>query len=101
MRRDALALEEAGVFAIVIEKVPAALAAEVSRSVKVPTIGIGAGPDCDGQILVSHDMLGIYTAFHPRFVRRYAELAAVMQGAFEHFVRDVKSSEFPSKDESY
>jgi 3-methyl-2-oxobutanoate hydroxymethyltransferase len=101
VRRDALALEEAGVFAIVIEKVPAALAAEVSRSVKVPTIGIGAGPDCDGQILVSHDMLGIYTAFHPRFVRRYAELAAEMQGAFEHFVRDVKSSEFPSKDESY
>jgi 3-methyl-2-oxobutanoate hydroxymethyltransferase len=101
VRRDALALETAGVFAIVIEKVPADLAAEVSKSVKVPVIGIGAGPGCDGQILVSHDMLGIYTAFHPRFVRRYAELASDMQGAFEHYVRDVKASEFPSKDESY
>jgi 3-methyl-2-oxobutanoate hydroxymethyltransferase len=101
LRRDALALEDAGAFAIVIEKVPAELATEISQSVKVPIIGIGAGPGCDGQILVSHDMLGIYTAFRPRFVRRYAELAGDMQGAFEHFVRDVKASEFPSKDESY
>jgi 3-methyl-2-oxobutanoate hydroxymethyltransferase len=101
VRRDALALEEAGAFAIVIEKVPAALAAEVSRSVKVPVIGIGAGPGCDGQILVTHDMLGIYTRFHPRFVRRYAELGKEMKSAFEHFVRDVKAREFPSKEESY
>ncbi|HVS08804.1 MAG TPA: 3-methyl-2-oxobutanoate hydroxymethyltransferase [Planctomycetota bacterium] len=101
VRRDALALEEAGAFAIVIEKVPAALAAEVSRSVKVPVIGIGAGPGCDGQILVTHDMLGIYTRFHPRFVRRYAELGREMKSAFEHFVRDVKGREFPSKEESY
>ena len=101
VRRDALALERAGVFAIVIEKVPAALASEVSKSVKVPVIGIGAGPECDGQILVSHDMLGIYTAFHPRFVRRYAELAVDMRTAFAHFVGDVKSREFPSEDESY
>lgn len=101
VRRDALALEAAGVFAIVIEKVPADLAAEVSKSVQVPVIGIGAGPGCDGQILVSHDMLGIYTAFHPRFVRHYAELARDMQGAFEHYVRDVKASEFPSAEESY
>jgi len=101
VRRDALALEEAGAFAIVIEKVPAALAAEVSRSVKVPVIGIGAGPGCDGQILVTHDMLGIYTRFHPRFVRRYAELGREMKSAFEHFVRDVKAREFPSKEESY
>jgi len=101
IRRDALALEEAGAFAIVIEKVPAALATEISRSVKVPIIGIGAGSGCDGQILVTHDMLGLYTKFHPRFVRRYAELAKDMQAAFEHYVRDVKSREFPSKDESY
>jgi 3-methyl-2-oxobutanoate hydroxymethyltransferase len=101
LRSDALALEEAGAFAIVIEKVPAALASEISRSVKVPIIGIGAGAGCDGQILVTHDMLGLYTKFHPRFVRRYAELAKEMQAAFEHYVRDVKSREFPSKDESY
>ena len=101
VRRDALALEEAGAFAIVIEKVPAALATEISKSVKIPILGIGAGPGCDGQILVSHDMLGIYTAFKPRFVRRYAEIAHEMQAAFEHYVRDVKSAEFPSQDESY
>lgn len=101
VRRDAKALEQAGVFAIVIEKVPAALATEVSRSVGVPVIGIGAGSGCDGQILVTHDMLGIYTRFHPRFVRRYAELGKAMQAAFEHYVRDVKAAEFPSKAESY
>jgi 3-methyl-2-oxobutanoate hydroxymethyltransferase len=101
LRRDARALEEAGAFAIVVEKVPAELAAEIAASVAIPIIGIGAGPGCDGQILVSHDMLGIYTAFKPRFVRRYAELAHEMQQAFEHFVRDVKSREFPSAEESY
>jgi 3-methyl-2-oxobutanoate hydroxymethyltransferase len=101
VRRDALALQEAGVFAIVIEKVPAALAQEVARSVDVPVIGIGAGAGCDGQILVTHDMLGIYTKFHPRFVRRYAELARDMQAAFEHYVRDVRAGEFPSAEESY
>lgn len=101
VRRDAKTLEEAGVFAIVIEKVPAALATEVSQSVNVPIIGIGAGAGCDGQIIVSHDMLGIYTRFHPRFVRRYAELAETMRDAFEQYVGDVKSGEFPSADESY
>jgi 3-methyl-2-oxobutanoate hydroxymethyltransferase len=101
VRRDAKALEAAGVFAIVIEKVPAKLADEVSKSVKVPVIGIGAGAGCDGQILVTQDMLGIYTRFHPRFVRRYAELGKAMQSAFEHYVRDVKAKEFPSKSESY
>jgi 3-methyl-2-oxobutanoate hydroxymethyltransferase len=101
VRRDAKALQDAGVFAIVIEKVPAALAAEVSRSVQVPVIGIGAGAGCDGQILVTHDMLGIYTRFHPRFVRRYAELGREMLSAFEHYARDVRSGEFPSKEESY
>jgi len=101
LRRDALALQDAGAFAIVVEKVPAELATEITGSVKVPIIGIGAGPGCDGQILVSHDMLGIYTAFQPRFVRRYAELADDMRAAFEHYVRDVRSGEFPSADESY
>lgn len=101
LKKDARALQDAGVFAIVVEKVPAALAKEVSESVEVPIIGIGAGPHCDGQILVSHDMLGLYTRFQPRFVRRYAELAKDMQAAFEHYHRDVKGREFPTDAESY
>ncbi len=101
LRRDARALEDAGAFAIVLEKVPAALGTEIARSVSVPVIGIGAGAGCDGQILVSHDMLGLYTRFHPRFVRRYAELGKEMRKAFGHFVGDVKSGEFPARDESY
>jgi len=101
VRRDAKALEQAGAFAIVLEKVPASLAATISKEVSIPVIGIGAGGGCDGQILVSHDMLGLYTQFHPRFVRRYAQLAEEMHSAFAHFVRDVKSREFPSKEESY
>ena len=101
LRRDALALEQAGAFAVVIEKVPAALATEISQSVAIPVIGIGAGVGCDGQILVTHDMLGLYNRFHPRFVRRYAELGREMLGAFEHYRRDVKGREFPGPDESY
>jgi 3-methyl-2-oxobutanoate hydroxymethyltransferase len=101
VRRDAHALQAAGVFGIVLEKVPATLGTLVSREVDVPVIGIGAGPGCDGQILVTHDMLGLYTKFHPRFVRRYAELAAAMKGAFERYAQDVRSGDFPSEDESY
>jgi len=101
LRRGAKALEDAGAFAIVVEKIPADLAREVSQSVRIPVIGIGAGPGCDGQILVSHDMLGIYTRFKPRFVRRYAEIAGTMLDAFRHYVGDVRSGEFPSADESY
>jgi 3-methyl-2-oxobutanoate hydroxymethyltransferase len=101
LRRDALALEQAGAFAVVIEKVPASLATEISQSVAIPVIGIGAGVGCDGQILVTHDMLGLYNRFHPRFVRRYAELGREMLGAFEHYRRDVKGREFPGPDESY
>ena len=101
VRRDARALEDAGVFAIVIEKVPAELARSISSGLKVPVIGIGAGAGCDGQILVSHDMLGIYTRFHPRFVRRYAELGREMQSAFERYAKDVRAGEFPSQEESY
>ena len=101
VRRDAVALEQAGVFAIVLEKVPAELGREISKLVDVPIIGIGAGPHCDGQILVTHDMLGLYSRFHPRFVRRYEELGRTMQGAFERYVRDVHAGEFPTRDESY
>lgn len=101
LRDDAKALEDAGVFALVLEKVPAELAREVSASLEIPVIGIGAGGGCDGQILVSHDMLGLYTRFHPRFVRRYAELGTTMEAAFEDYVKDVRSGSFPSPDESY
>lgn len=101
LRRGALALQDAGAFAIVIEKVPAQLATEVTKSLSIPVIGIGAGPGCDGQILVSHDMLGIYTRFRPRFVRLYAELGEAMGKAFEAYAADVRSGEFPSNEESY
>lgn len=101
LREDARILEEAGAFSIVVEKIPAALAGEIAKSVEVPIIGIGAGPDVDGQILVSHDMLGLYTRFHPRFVRRYAQLGEEMQAAFTHYVEDVRAGEFPTLDESY
>ncbi len=101
IRRDARALEDAGAFAIVLEKVPAALATEIAQSLRVPVIGIGAGPGCDGQILVTHDMLGLYTRFHPRFVRRYAEIAQQMTEAFSNYVADVRNRDFPSDGESY
>lgn len=101
LRRDAVALEQAGAFALVIEKVPAQLAAEISARAEIPVIGIGAGAGCDGQILVTQDMLGLYTRFHPRFVRRYAELGQEMLAAFERYQRDVKAREFPGADESY
>jgi len=101
LRADARALQEAGAFAVVLEKVPATLGTEISKDLSIPVIGIGAGAGCDGQILVSHDMLGLFTQFHPRFVRRYAELAGEMQSAFAHYVRDVKLREFPTKAESY
>jgi 3-methyl-2-oxobutanoate hydroxymethyltransferase len=101
LREDALRLQDAGAFAVVIEKVPAELAAEITESLEIPVIGIGAGGGCDGQILVSHDMLGLYTRFHPRFVRRYAELGTAMREAFEAYVTDVRDGEFPSADEAY
>ena len=99
--RDAKILEDAGVFSIVLEKIPAALSAKVTASVNVPTIGIGAGPKCDGQILVVSDMLGLYEDFHPRFVRRYANLADEIRKAVGSYVKDIKERKFPSKDESY
>jgi 3-methyl-2-oxobutanoate hydroxymethyltransferase len=99
--KDARALQDAGVFAIVLEKIPAELARDVTKELRVPTIGIGAGPDCDGQILVTPDMLGLFTRFRPRFVRRYAELGAAMQEAFRSYCRDVKAGGFPGKEETY
>jgi 3-methyl-2-oxobutanoate hydroxymethyltransferase len=98
---DAKLLESAGVFAIVLEKIPARLAAKVTKAVKVPTIGIGAGPNCDGQILVYADMLGLTQEFKPRFVRHYANVAGDMHNAFLRYVEDVKNGKFPSKEESY
>lgn len=98
---DAKLLEDAGCFAIVLEKIPASLAAKVSKSINIPTIGIGAGSDCDGQVLVIHDMLGLTKDFHPRFIRRYHNLFDEMSGAVTQYVRDVKSGSFPSKDEQY
>jgi 3-methyl-2-oxobutanoate hydroxymethyltransferase len=99
--KDAKALEQAGAFAIVLEKIPSALAKRVSNSVSVPTIGIGAGGGCDGQILVVADMLGLYEEFQPRFVRRYARLADEIRKAVGQYVDDVRKRTFPSKDESY
>jgi 3-methyl-2-oxobutanoate hydroxymethyltransferase len=101
LKTDALLLEEAGCFAIVLEKIPAKLAKEVAESVKIPIIGIGAGPDVDGQVLVLHDMLGITQEFSPRFLRRYANLAQEIKGAVGQYITDVKSRDFPNESESY
>jgi 3-methyl-2-oxobutanoate hydroxymethyltransferase len=101
LRRDALLLQKAGCFAIVLEKIPAGLAAEVSSSLSIPAIGIGAGPDCDGQVLVTHDALGLTSEFNPRFVRHYANLAEIMTGAVESYVSDVRQRRFPDTSESY
>ncbi|HEX5420139.1 MAG TPA: 3-methyl-2-oxobutanoate hydroxymethyltransferase [Gammaproteobacteria bacterium] len=98
---DAKALQDAGVFALVLEKVPMDLARRVTESLSIPTIGIGAGRHCDGQILVTPDMLGLFTKFRPRFVRRYAELAEEMGKAFAAYKADVKQGDFPSEEESY
>jgi 3-methyl-2-oxobutanoate hydroxymethyltransferase len=101
LRQDALLLQEAGCFAIVLEKIPASLAKEVSESLEIPTIGIGAGPDCDGQVLVMHDMLGINTAFKPRFLRVYLNMHEQVTNAVKQYIQDVKSNDFPNEGESY
>ena len=98
---DAKALELAGCFALVLEKIPAKLAKEVSESIAIPTIGIGAGGDVDGQVLVLHDMLGMNTDFSPRFLRRYLDLAAQIPAAIGQYVDDVKRRDFPNDAESY
>ncbi len=98
---DAKLLDGLGCFGLVLEKIPSKLAKEVSESIDMPTIGIGAGPDTDGQVLVVHDMLGITQDFKPRFLRQYANLNQIMSDAFKNYVSDIKSREFPNKEESY
>lgn len=98
---DAKALEEAGCFAIVLEKIPADLAARVAKEVSIPIIGIGAGGGVDGQVLVVHDMLGINNEFNPRFLRKYHNLYQEMLGSFQRYIEDVKSADFPNEEEQY
>jgi 3-methyl-2-oxobutanoate hydroxymethyltransferase len=98
---DALALEQAGAFAVVVECVPADLADKIRAALKVPTIGIGAGVGCDGQILVTHDMLGLFNDFHPRFVKQYAAVGALIQEAAEHYCRDVREGLFPLPEHAF
>ncbi|HET8885788.1 MAG TPA: 3-methyl-2-oxobutanoate hydroxymethyltransferase [Salinimicrobium sp.] len=101
LKTDALMLEKAGCFALVLEKVPAKLAKEVAESLTIPVIGIGAGNGVDGQVLVTHDMVGMTYEFNPRFLRRYLDLYSEMTSAFENYKNDVKSRDFPSDDEQY
>lgn len=101
LKEDALKLQELGCFGIVLEKIPAKLATEVSKSLSIPTIGIGAGQHCDGQVLVIHDMLGINKGFKPRFLRQYANLFDVMNDAISNYVGDVKAKSFPNEKEEY
>ncbi len=101
LKNDCKILEEAGCFAIVLEKIPAALAKEVSESLSIPTIGIGAGKYCDGQVLVMHDMLGINSEFKPRFIRQYLNLEPLIENAVKQYVADVKGNDFPNEQESY
>jgi len=98
---EAKLLEEAGCFGIVLEKIPAKLAKQVTEQLSIPTIGIGAGVDCDGQVLVIHDMLGMNKGFNPRFLRRYADVHGVMTNAIHQYISDVKEKDFPNKDEQY
>ena len=99
--KDALLLQEAGCFGMVLEKIPSQLTKEVSSQLTIPTIGIGAGPDADGQVLVMHDMLGINKDFSPKFLRRYADLHTTITDAVQHYINDVKTQDFPNENESY
>jgi 3-methyl-2-oxobutanoate hydroxymethyltransferase len=98
---DAKLLEECGCFGLVLEKIPATLAKKVSAAIKIPVIGIGAGPDVDGQVLVMQDLLGITQEFNPRFLRRYADLNSIITEAVSHYVGDVKANSFPNQEEKY
>ncbi|MDE6526904.1 MAG: 3-methyl-2-oxobutanoate hydroxymethyltransferase, partial [Muribaculaceae bacterium] len=98
---DAKMLDEIGCFALVLEKIPAALAARVAAEISIPVIGIGAGGGVDGQVLVMHDMLGINKGFSPKFLRRYADLSSVINEAVGHYIDDVKSGDFPNENEQY
>jgi 3-methyl-2-oxobutanoate hydroxymethyltransferase len=101
LMEDAIALQDAGCFSIVFEKIPADLAKRVSETLDIPTIGIGAGADCDGQVLVLHDMLGITKDFSPRFLRRYADVGEAVDKAVRSYIGDVRKGDFPSEEESY
>jgi 3-methyl-2-oxobutanoate hydroxymethyltransferase len=98
---DALAVERAGAFSIVVEGVPADVGAKITKAVSIPTIGIGAGPDCDGQVLVWHDLLGLYEGLRPKFVKRYAELGALAKSALEEYCREVREGSFPAAEHSF
>jgi 3-methyl-2-oxobutanoate hydroxymethyltransferase len=101
LREDALMLEQVGCFSVVLEKIPARLASQVTQSLNIPTIGIGAGAETSGQVLVTHDLLGLTQDFNPRFVRRYADLASTITEAVRRYIDDVRASDFPSREESY
>lgn len=101
LRTDAVKLQELGCFGVVLEKIPAQLAKEVTESISIPTIGIGAGKHCDGQVLVVHDMLGINKGFKPRFLRQYADMNNIMNSAFKNYINDVKAQSFPDDKEQY
>jgi 3-methyl-2-oxobutanoate hydroxymethyltransferase len=99
--RDARAVEAAGAFSIVLESIPRELAARITAELRIPTIGIGAGPDCDGQVLVIHDLVGLAFGHHPKFARRYADVGAMISRAAAEYCRDVREGTFPSDEESY
>lgn len=101
LKEDILILQDAGCFSVVLEKIPAMLAKEVTASVKIPTIGIGAGQHCDGQVLVINDMIGLTKGFHPRFLRQYINLYDQINGAVKAYVKDVKDTDFPNEKEQY
>ena len=101
LKNEAILLQDAGCFGLVLEKIPAELATEVSQSLRIPTIGIGAGNGCDGQVLVMHDMLGINVEFKPRFLRTYLNLHEQITGAVQQYIREVKSADFPNEKEQY
>ena len=98
---DAAAVEEAGAFALVLEAIPVALARSITGRLKIPTIGIGAGTYCDGQVLVLHDLLGLFEKFKPKFAKRYAELGTAAKEAISRYKEEVEAGKFPTKDESY
>lgn len=101
LRRDALAVQEAGAFCLVLEMVPAELAAELTEELHIPTIGIGAGAGCDGQVLVCNDLLGLDSRFQPRFVKRFASLEAVVQGAVKEYADEVRAGSFPTAEHAF
>lgn len=98
---DARAIEKAGAFAVVVEAVPEAVGRKITQSISIPTLGIGAGPECDGQVLVTHDLLGLFTAFKPKFAKRYAQLAETIDRALKEFIREVQDQSFPDESHSY